>query len=228
MPNGTATFRFCSHRAEHQSGRHTLAVGARRGPELREAGAARHGAGLSDRQLRTYRTREVHRSSGWGGGVRGTTSWGVELLRGRLDRLGEQLDSHPELKNRRFPELACASPGGRRLLLKGATLLHVAAEYGSVECAELLLGRGAAVNARAEIDAAGIGGQTAIFHSVTQFGDYGLAVTRVLLEAGADLSLRVKLPGHYERAEEVVECTPLGTRCASGLGTAEREDEFGC
>jgi hypothetical protein len=32
----------------------------------------------------------------------------------------------------------------------------------------------------------------------------------LLLEHGADLSLRVKLPGHYERLDEVVECTPLG------------------
>jgi len=31
-----------------------------------------------------------------------------------------------------------------------------------------------------------------------------------LLDRGADLSIRVKLPGHYERPDEVVECTPLG------------------
>jgi hypothetical protein len=31
-----------------------------------------------------------------------------------------------------------------------------------------------------------------------------------MIERGADLSLRVKLPGHYERPDEVVECTPLG------------------
>jgi hypothetical protein len=32
----------------------------------------------------------------------------------------------------------------------------------------------------------------------------------LLIEHGADLSLRVKLPGHYERPDEVVDCTPLG------------------
>jgi hypothetical protein len=32
----------------------------------------------------------------------------------------------------------------------------------------------------------------------------------LLIEKGCDLSLRVKLPGHYERPDEVVECTPLG------------------
>ena len=34
----------------------------------------------------------------------------------------------------------------------------------------LLLDRGADVNARATVDDAGVGGQTAIFHAVTQFG----------------------------------------------------------
>ena len=48
-----------------------------------------------------------------------------------------------------------------------------------------LLDRGADVNARAAVDEAGIGGQTAVFHSVTQYGDWGLAVTKLLLERGA-------------------------------------------
>jgi ankyrin repeat protein len=112
--------------------------------------------------------------------------------------------------HRRFPELDCGSTGGRRLLLQGATLLHVAAEFGTVEAARLLLDSGADANARATVNDAGIGGQTPIFHAVTQFGDAGLPMVRLLVEHGADLSVRVKLPGHYERADEVVECTPLG------------------
>jgi len=88
--------------------------------------------------------------------------------------------------------------------------LHVAAEYGNVAAVRLLLDRGADVNAHATLDEAGIGGQTAIFHAVTQSGDDGLLVTQLLLERGADLSLRVKLPGSYERPGEIVECTPLG------------------
>jgi uncharacterized membrane protein YkoI len=88
-------------------------------------------------------------------------------------------------------------------------LLHVAAEFGNVEAARLLLARGAQVDARARVDEAGIGGQTPLFHAVTQFDDRGLPMTQLLLEHGADLSVRVKLPGHYERSEEVVECTPL-------------------
>ena len=65
----------------------------------------------------------------------GTTRYDVpgvlELLRRPLDRLAKQLDADPQLVHRRFPELDCGSTGGRRLLLQGATLLHVAAEYGN-------------------------------------------------------------------------------------------------
>ena len=37
-----------------------------------------------------------------------------------------------------------------------------------------------------------------------------LGVREVAQERGADLDVRTKLPGHYERPEEFVECTPLG------------------
>jgi ankyrin repeat protein len=134
----------------------------------------------------------------------------LDVLRERTDRLAEQLNANPDLFNRRYPELDCGSTGARRLLLQGATLLHVAAEFGCLESAKFLLARGASVNARASVSQAGIGGQTPIFHAVTQFQDHGIAMTRLLLDAGADLSIRVKLPGHYEQPEEVVECTPLG------------------
>ena len=100
--------------------------------------------------------------------------------------------------------------GGRSLTLQGGTLLHVAAEYGNLAAVALLLDRGADVNARATADEAGIGGQTAIFHAVTQFDDGGLPVTQLLVERDADLTVRVKLPGDYERPGEIVECTPLG------------------
>lgn len=145
-----------------------------------------------------------------GGTTRYNAPGVLEVLRQQLDRLAEQLDSDPHLVHRRFPELDCGSTGARRLLLTGATLLHVAAEFGISEAAALLLDRRADVNARATVDHAGIGGQTAIFHAVTQFDDGGLPMARLLVERGADLSVRAKLPGHYEQPDEIVECTPLG------------------
>jgi ankyrin repeat protein len=134
----------------------------------------------------------------------------VDLLRGRVDLLRQHLDDDPALIHRRFPELDFGATGYRHLTLRGGTLLHVAAEHGNVEAARLLLERGADVNARATEDELGVGGQTPIFHAVTQFYDYGLPVAQLLVESGADLSVRAKLPGHYEKPDEIVECTPLG------------------
>lgn len=132
----------------------------------------------------------------------------LAVLRGRLDDLAKLIEAEPGVVNQSFPELNCGQSGGRSLLLEGGTLLHVAAEYGNVTAATLLLDRGANVNAHATIDAAGIGGQTPIFHAVTQSD--GLPVAQLLLERGADLNIRVKIPGSYERPDEIVECTPLG------------------
>ena len=145
-----------------------------------------------------------------GGETKYDTPAVMSLLRSRLDNLAELIDAEPGLVNKRFSDLDCGQTGGRCLLLQGGTLLHVAAEYGNVAATALLLDRGADVNARATVDEAGIGGQTAIFHAVTQFDDHGLPVTQLLVERGADLTVRVKLPGDYERPGEIVECTPLG------------------
>jgi ankyrin repeat protein len=145
----------------------------------------------------------------------------LALLRNRLGSLAEQIDADPALINTRFPELDCGMSGGRRLTVQGGTLLHVAAEYRNVAAAALLLERAADVNARAPVDDAGVGGHTPIFHAVTQFDDGGLAVTQLLIEHGADLGVRVRLPGDYERPGEIVECTPLGYALLFG-GASER------
>ena len=144
------------------------------------------------------------------GGVTKCAPAALEVLRGDLDRLAEHLDADAALIHKQFPELDFGATGGLLLTLRGATLLHVAAEYRNPEATMLLLNRGADVNARAALDAAGVGGQTPIFHAVTQRADEGLPVARLLMDRGADLSVRVKLPGHYERLGEVLECTPLG------------------
>jgi ankyrin repeat protein len=145
----------------------------------------------------------------------------LQVLRGRLDSLAELIDADRTLVNRRFAELDCGQTGGRNLLLRGGTLLHVASEYRNRAAVALLLDRGADVNARATVDESGVGGQTAIFHAVTQFDDEGVSVTQLLIERGADLAVRVKLPGDYERPGEIVECTALGYALQFG-GPPER------
>ncbi len=87
----------------------------------------------------------------------------LDVIRGRLDRLAEQLDADPRLVHRRFHELDCGSTGGRRLLLQGATLQHVAAEFGRVDAARLLLDPGADVDARATVDEAASAGRRRCF-----------------------------------------------------------------
>jgi len=146
----------------------------------------------------------------------------LALLRNRLDSLAEQLEADSALLSRRFPEIDFGASGGRRLTLQGATLLHVAAEYNNVAAATLLLDLGADVNARATVNDDGLGGQTAIFHSATQFEDGGLPVTALLIERGADLTVRAKLPGDYEKPEEIVECTVLGYALRFG-GSSQRK-----
>ena len=139
-----------------------------------------------------------------------------------------KLESDRDLLGRRFAELDFGASGARRLTLRGATLLHVAAEYGNLDAAMMLLDRGADVNARADVDAHGVGGQTPIFHAATQHFDFGLPMVELLLKRGADLSVRAKLPGHYERPEEWVECTPVEYAGAfSGKRSQGKRNQYG-
>jgi hypothetical protein len=60
------------------------------------------------------------------GEIRFDTPAVMALLRGRLDDLTEMIAADPGLVNERFSELDCGQTGGRSLLLRGGTLLHVA------------------------------------------------------------------------------------------------------
>ena len=123
-----------------------------------------------------------------------------------MGELAAVLDANPSLIHCRYRELAgVGQSGGRLLTLRGATLLHVAAEYGFVDATRLLLDRGADVNARADVDESGVGGQTPIFHALTHFMGANPEVAALLMERGADLSIRARVPGHYERPDEVLD-----------------------
>ena len=133
----------------------------------------------------------------------------LAVIRGGMTELVGLLDANPGLIHHRFPELDFGTTAARMLTLRGGTLLHVAAEFQNLDVARLLLDRGADVNAPALLDEAGVGGQTPIFHAATQREDAGLPLVELLVQRGADLKVRAKLPGHYEAPGEVVECTPL-------------------
>lgn len=126
----------------------------------------------------------------------------LPILRGRTDEFASFLDANPALVHRRYGELNCGQSGGRRLTLRGATLLHVAAEYGFLDAARLLIQRGADVNARAEIGSDGIGGQTPVFHALTNHNARQSKLGEFLIACGAELAIRARVPGHYERLDE--------------------------
>jgi ankyrin repeat protein len=129
----------------------------------------------------------------------------LPILRGRTDELAALLDADPGLVHYRYPELDCGQSGGRLLTLRSATLLHVAAEYGFVDAARVLLDGGADVNARADVDARGVGGQTPIFHALTHFKGASPEVAQLLIDRGADLTIRALVPGHYQRPGELLD-----------------------
>ena len=87
----------------------------------------------------------------------------LDVLRGDVESLARHIDEVPSLVGRKFSELDFGSSGRRSMTLRGGTLLHVAAEYGNVEAARVLVECGADVNARATPDERGGGEQTPIF-----------------------------------------------------------------
>ena len=75
--------------------------------------------------------------------------------------------------------------------LAGASLLHVAAEYGHVNAARVLLEMGADVDARAALDEYGLNGHTPLFHTVNSNENRSAPVLRLLLDAGARPGVRL-------------------------------------
>jgi ankyrin repeat protein len=75
--------------------------------------------------------------------------------------------------------------------LAGASLLHVAAEYGNAGAARALIALGADVNARAAEDEHGLNGQTPLFHTVNSNGNRSEPLMRLLLDSGARADIRL-------------------------------------
>jgi hypothetical protein len=75
--------------------------------------------------------------------------------------------------------------------LDGASLLHVAAEYGHLATARRLLELGHPVDPRADLDSHGMNGQTPLFHTVNANANRSEPILRLLLAAGASPELRL-------------------------------------
>jgi ankyrin repeat protein len=76
--------------------------------------------------------------------------------------------------------------------LAGVSLLHVAAEYGSLNAARALIEAGVDVNAKAEVDAFGLNGHTPIFHTVNSIFNRSEPLLRLLLEEGARVDIQLR------------------------------------
>ena len=117
------------------------------------------------------------------------------------------------LLRRRFDVVAAFTP------LLGASLLHIAAEYGHRRVTAVLLAMGADVEAGAALDGQGGDGQTALFHTVSSLLDHGAAVMNLLLAAGARIDVRLPMLtwGRGQAWETTLyDVTPI-SYCQAGL-----------
>ncbi|MEO8563570.1 MAG: ankyrin repeat domain-containing protein [bacterium] len=158
----------------------------------------------------------------------------MALHRGRIDLLEEHLRRDPGLLNRTFsheeiypPALGCHDEvqATQGTPLKGTTLLHLCADYAELEIARWLLDHGMDVDTRADVDADGFGGHTALFGSVVSQPNFWMnhhhsaqitPFTELLLARGADPNVRASLrkqlhPGYGEdeTLREFRDVTPL-------------------
>jgi len=112
--------------------------------------------------------------------------------------------------------------------LSGASLLHVAAEYGHLLVARKLIELGAEVDAHAATDSFGFGGQTPLFHTVNSNANRSEPVMRLLLGAGAkaDLFLRGITWGKgFEWETQCFDVTPISYAQLGLLRQFQRSEE---
>lgn len=100
--------------------------------------------------------------------------------------LDKQLTGNPAAVQNEY-SLRCAYTP-----LYKVSLLHICAEFNHVSCAEVLLKHGADINAKAGTDENGFGGQTPVFHTVSQNNNQSAAMLHWLLEQKADLHITLR------------------------------------
>lgn len=112
--------------------------------------------------------------------------------------------------------------------LHGASLLHLAAEYGAAGAARALIESGADVNATADLDQDGLNGHTPLFHTVNSNRNRSEPIMRLLLAAGArtDVRLAGLVWGRGFPWETVLlDVTPISYAQAGLLPQMHRDEE---
>ncbi|HEY7086435.1 MAG TPA: hypothetical protein VH518_00020 [Tepidisphaeraceae bacterium] len=113
------------------------------------------------------------------------------IHRGDVAGLAAALDNDPGLLNHRYRKNRERFSSG----YETATLLHCAVEFGEIECIDLLVARGADLNARAEM-VEGVGGHTPIFHVIAGCAQGNLYVLEHLIKQYAsriDMTVRATI-----------------------------------
>ncbi len=143
------------------------------------------------------------------------------VLLNDADGLGAAIRATPSLLHHRTSMVSAFTP------LHGATLLHVAAEFGNTEAARVLVDMGADVNATASVDQFGLNGHTPIFHTVNSISNVGAPILRMLLQAGArvDIALRGITWGKgFEWETTLFDVTPISYAQFGLLPQVHRRD----
>ena len=99
--------------------------------------------------------------------------------------LREALKRDPALVNHRTSMESSFTP------LIGASLLHVASEFGNAKAVRVLLDAGADHNATAAVGEHGLNGHTPIFHTVNSAWNRSAPIMEMLLDAGASAEIRL-------------------------------------
>ena len=145
----------------------------------------------------------------------------VPVLLDDAGGLAAELRRDPSLIEHRTSMVSAFTP------LIGASLLHVAAEFGTLKVARVLIEMGADVNASAAVDRYGLNGHTPLFHTVNSNANRSAPLMRLLLDAGARVDVR--LPGitwgkDMEWETTVFDVTPISYAQLGLLPQVHREE----
>jgi hypothetical protein len=110
----------------------------------------------------------------------------LSVLLNDAETLERLLKADPSLMNKRYSFRSSFIP------MEQVSLLHICAEFNHVDCAMVLIDKGADVNATTGVDEYGFGGQTPVFHCVNQNMNQSKEMLDFLLAHDADLLFTVK------------------------------------